>query len=244
MNSSPPQMDPPNWKSSGTLPERGIVPEHTFSAPWPGKSFPHGLAPPLPPPRYCIRGDHMQGYDAKDMARSFRTVRANTIQTAEEIPEESYGFRPAEGCRSVAETLAHIAVTPHFPHRFHSERITTPDFALFSAAMQRQLAQEAALTTKPQILEALRTGGEQFAAFLETLSDDVLSEKVTFPEGVEPRVKTRFELLLGAKEHEMHHRAQLMVAQRMLGIVPHLTRQMQARIEEFQQHQQKAQAAS
>jgi uncharacterized damage-inducible protein DinB len=186
----------------------------------------------------------MQGYDAKDMARSFRTVRANTIQTAEEIPEESYGFRPAEGCRSVAETLAHIAVTPHFPHRFHSERITTPDFALFSAAMQRQLAQEAALTTKPQILEALRTGGEKFAAFLETLPDDVLSEKVTFPEGVEPRVKTRFELLLGTKEHEMHHRAQLMVAQRMLGIVPHLTRQMHARMEEFQQHQQKAQTAS
>ena len=48
--------------------------------------------------------------------------------------------------------------------------------------------------------------------------------------GTEPATKTRFEMLLSAKEHEMHHRAQLMVVQRMLGQVPHLTRQMQERI--------------
>ena len=32
----------------------------------------------------------------------------------------------------------------------------------------------------------------------------------------------------------MHHRAQLMLMERMLGIVPHLTRQMEARIAEMQ----------
>jgi uncharacterized damage-inducible protein DinB len=37
-------------------------------------------------------------------------------------------------------------------------------------------------------------------------------------------------MLLGAKEHEMHHRAQLMLMERMVGIVPHLTRQMQERM--------------
>ena len=49
------------------------------------------------------------GSNAKDLARSFRTVRANTIQVAEDIPEDKYGFRPAEGTRTVAETLAHLA---------------------------------------------------------------------------------------------------------------------------------------
>ena len=42
----------------------------------------------------------MHGYDGKNLARSFRTVRKNTIQIAEEIPEDRYGFRPAEGSRS------------------------------------------------------------------------------------------------------------------------------------------------
>jgi uncharacterized damage-inducible protein DinB len=35
-------------------------------------------------------------------------------------------------------------------------------------------------------------------------------------------------MILGTKEHEMHHRAQLTVIERLLGIVPHLTRSRQA----------------
>ncbi len=42
--------------------------------------------------------------------------------------------------------------------------------------------------------------------------------------------KTRFERLLSAKEHEMHHRGQLMLIERQLGIVPHITRQFNERI--------------
>ena len=37
-------------------------------------------------------------------------------------------------------------------------------------------------------------------------------------------------MLLSPKEHEMHHRAQLMLVERLLGIVPHLTRDQQARM--------------
>jgi uncharacterized damage-inducible protein DinB len=37
-------------------------------------------------------------------------------------------------------------------------------------------------------------------------------------------LKTRFEMILGTKEHEMHHLGQLTVIERMLGIIPHLTR--------------------
>ena len=42
--------------------------------------------------------------------------------------------------------------------------------------------------------------------------------------------KSRFEMLLGVKEHEMHHRAQLFLIERMIGIVPHLTRARQERM--------------
>jgi len=46
------------------------------------------------------------------------------------------------------------------------------------------------------------------------------------------------EMLMSIKEHEMHHRGQLMLVERMIGIVPHLTRQMQER------HAQRAAAAA
>ena len=65
------------------------------------------------------------------------------------------------------------------------------------------------------------------AAFLESLTDEQLAEHVHFPAGLMPPTKSRFEMLLGAKEHEMHHRGQLMIIQRLLGITPHLTRKRQ-----------------
>ena len=55
--------------------------------------------------------------------------------------------------------------------------------------------------------------------------------------GMTPESKTRFEMLLGVKEHEMHHRAQLMLIERMLGITPHLTKQQQERMARMQQQQ-------
>ena len=44
------------------------------------------------------------------------------------------------------------------------------------------------------------------------------------PPGAQPATKSRFEMLRSPKEHEMHHRGQLMLIERMIGIVPHLTR--------------------
>jgi uncharacterized damage-inducible protein DinB len=172
----------------------------------------------------------MHGYSAKDLARSFRTVRNNTIQIAEDIPEEHYGFRSAPETRSVAETLAHIVASTGPRRDFHSRPFDSVDASFFFTARQRSIDEAARLTTKAQLLEALRIRGEEFAAWLETLGDDLLSERVL----IEPPPKTRFEMLIGAKEHEMHHRAQLMTMERMLGITPHLTRQMQERMARIQ----------
>ncbi len=177
----------------------------------------------------------MTYYGAKELARSFRTVRNNTITIAEEIPEEHYGFRPAPACRSVAETLVHIAVTTRVPEQIHAveHRNTMVGFDFFAVRAKLQ-AEEQTPRTKAQILELLRTEGENFAKVLEGASDAFLAEQVTFPEGMQPPVKSRFEMLISPKEHEMHHRAQLMLVERLLGITPHLTRQMDERIASMQ----------
>jgi uncharacterized damage-inducible protein DinB len=177
----------------------------------------------------------MHGYNSKDLARSFRTVRANTIQIASEIPDDQYNFRPAPGTRTVGETLAHLAVATGWHQAFHGERQTETSFAWFSAAMQKAAEESAKLTNKAKLMEALHDNGDRFASWMETLSDDVLAERISYPAGMEPPQKSRFEMLLAAKEHEMHHRAQLMTIQRMLGITPHLTRAMEERMAQMQQ---------
>ena len=172
----------------------------------------------------------MHGYDAKDLARSFRVVRKNTIQIAEDIPEDKYDFRPAEGVRTVAETLRHLAVGASWPMRAHGERLTELKFEMFGEVMAQAKAAEAKLLTKSDIVKALQENGEAFATFMEGLSDEVLAEHVSFPPQAQMSPKTRFEMLMSTKEHEMHHRGQLMLVERMLGITPHLTRQMEERM--------------
>ena len=100
----------------------------------------------------------------------------------------------------------------------------------FIGFLTKLTAEEKAPRSKSEILELLRTEGGNFARTLEGLSEDFLAERVGFPQGAVPPSKSRFELLLGPKEHEMHHRAQLMAVERLLGITPHSTRQMQERV--------------
>lgn len=168
----------------------------------------------------------MQNYGAKQMAESWRTVRKNTVQLAEDISADQYEFRATPETMTVANMLAHIATGPYWAEQVHfverKHELQMPDFGRYFGAAGAMAAE---LTTKAQIVDALIAGGESFALHLDAMSDDQLDELVVLPNAS----KSRMEMLLSVKEHEMHHRAQLMMVQRMLGIVPHLTRARQQR---------------
>jgi len=170
----------------------------------------------------------MTYYGSKNLADSFRTVRKNTLTIAGEIPEEQYGYKATPDVMSVGEVLAHLAISPMWQIEAHTNKIGHLDFAYFTAHQQQAKAEEQALRTKAQIVAALTENGEKFAAFLESLDEATLGSSVAFPPPIQPASKTRFEMLLGPKEHEMHHRGQLMLIQRLLGQVPELTRRRQA----------------
>ena len=173
----------------------------------------------------------MNYYGAKELVEGFQTVRKNTLRIAEDLPEEKYGFRPAPGCRNVAETLAHIASASRFQHKIHAvERRTTLVGIDFAALMSEFQADEKRPRSKSELLELLRSEGDKTSQWLAGLSDAFLAERVAMPPGQSPASKSRFEMILGIKEHEMHHRGQLMVMERILGIVPHLTKERENRL--------------
>jgi len=168
----------------------------------------------------------MNLYGPKQLADSMRTVRKNTILIAEDIPEKDYSYRPTPESRSVAEILVHIASLALFDRLGHEEQhLASLEGFDFGAAIKKSETQEGLSRSKAEIIERLRTEGERWSRWVEQLSDDLLEEQVWMPGGIS---KNRFEMLLGTKEHEIHHRAQLMVIERLLGIVPHLTRKRQA----------------
>ena len=172
----------------------------------------------------------MNYYGPKELAASCRVVRKNTLAIANDIPADKYSFRAAENTRSVGELFAHIALLHSFQYEAHAEkRLTTLEGFDFPALMQRLGAEEKAPRTKEQLIEMLKASGEKWAGFVEGLTESFLAEQVAMPSAMNHPPKSRFEMILGVKEHEMHHRGQLMLIERMIGIVPHLTREMQAR---------------
>jgi uncharacterized damage-inducible protein DinB len=180
----------------------------------------------------------MTYYGAKELTDSFRTVRKNTIQLAEEIPEDKYSFAAAPGARTVEKMLVHIAISHWWQDQIHQEKRTTMEGFDFQSLMKRVSDEEGRSHTKAEVLDLLRKEGEIWANFISGLSEDFLSQSVTNMAGGTPPSRTRFEMILSAKEHEMHHRGQLMLIQRMIGIVPHLTRAMQEFMAKMQQQAQ------
>lgn len=171
-------------------------------------------------------GETMNLYGPKQLAESMRTVRKNTIQIAEDIPEKDYNYRPTPESRSVLETLVHIASLSRFDRIVHEEQHLSSLEGFDFGALFKGEAEEKRIRAKSDVVALLLTQGDRWCQWLEGLPESLLSEHVRQPGGA---LKTRFEMLVGTKEHEMHHRGQLMVIERLLGIVPHLTRSRQSR---------------
>jgi uncharacterized damage-inducible protein DinB len=183
----------------------------------------------------------MNHYGPRELVDGMRTVRKNTVLIAEDIPESEYGYRPTPDSRSVAETLVHIAMLGRADRFLHEEdRRPSLEGFDFGELINRSQLEEKRPRSKREIVELLRTEGERAAQWVEGLPETLLAEQVRQRGGAS---QSRFEMLLGSKEHEMHHRGQLMVIERLLGIVPHLTRGRQA-AREAAANQQHATAAN
>lgn len=163
----------------------------------------------------------MNVYGPRQLADGIRTVRRNVVLIAEDIHEDDYLFRPSPGSRSVAEILIHIAFFSNFDYLLHEEEhVTTVEAFDFGQFLRESESQEKRHHTKSKVIESLRNSGESWAEWVEFVPEQFLAETVVQRDG---KLKTRFEMILGTKEHEMHHLGQLTVIERMLGIIPHLT---------------------
>src|SRR5205823_4113135 len=129
----------------------------------------------------------MVQYGAAEMANAFRTVRRNTIQIADEIPEDKYDFVAAPGTRSVSQLLRHIAFVNQLQYDFHRDRrVTTLAGYDFPAFHTRLRAMADVPRRKADILALLTDEGEKFASWLESLPREFLFETYTDHVGQNP----------------------------------------------------------
>jgi uncharacterized damage-inducible protein DinB len=143
-----------------------------------------------------------------DLREHLERFRGVTLQTLEWVPEDQLAWAPKEGLRSFAEHFLHMARTEEYYAR-----------GLLSGQwdMERYFARPPALTREAlrQILTETRavtlTG-------LENVDPGRLDERVTVPDV--PVDWTLRAWLWYLVEHEVHHKAQLALYLREVGVVP------------------------
>ncbi len=160
-------------------------------------------------------------YGIRQLVDGMRAVRANTILMAGDVPESKYDYRPTPVSRSIAETLVHIAWLATSDRILHEEEhLHALEGFDFPALLAKSAVEEKRGRSKAEILELLRSAGERQAHWLEQQTVAFMSERVQLPGGGSV---SRFEMLLATKEHELQHRAQLTVIDRLVGVVPRFT---------------------
>jgi uncharacterized damage-inducible protein DinB len=169
----------------------------------------------------------MLPYGPTELARAFRTVRDNTLQIVSEIPEDKLDFAPADGSRTIRQLISHVAFGDEFANAVHRGKLGSVLELDFPTMIAQAAAEEAKPRGKATLVALLTERGTAFESWLSSLDEDFLAEPVAMPPGADPATKTRFEMIMSVKEHEMHHRGQLMLVLRLLGQVPPLTRQRQ-----------------
>lgn len=134
--------------------------------------------------------------------------RGVTLQTLEFVPEEKLGWRPAEKAMSFGEQLLHIARV----EQFYSN-------GFFGGVWRFEMFSEPpGELTKPGLKQRLEESRAYLFTQLGGLDPKRLDEIVTVPNvPVEWPLRGWLWYLL---EHELHHKAQLAVYLRQLGVVP------------------------
>src|SRR5580765_6543295 len=117
----------------------------------------------------------MNYYSGKEMAAAFRTVRGNTIKIAEEVPETKYDFKPAPDCRSIGQTLVHIALGSGFQAHIHQNKVNDLKTVNFPELFQKMVTEEGKPRNKAETIALLKSEGDKFASFLEGLNESFLS---------------------------------------------------------------------
>ena len=156
---------------------------------------------------------------AETIIALWKDARGGLIEEVERIPEDQFSFRATPDTRSVAEVLHHIIST----QKIIVGEACRPDTNLrrqsFAAHANEYAPGVSEVNDKNGLLELLRSSMDEAATSINSYADH-LGDTMMGLTG-QPLTKTAF--LTFGLSHEMYHRGQLTVFERLLSIEPALT---------------------
>ena len=153
------------------------------------------------------------------LIESWNEVRAGLIKEASQVPEGQFSFHAAPETRSIAEVLQHVVQTQKILIGESCRTETNLRRQSFADHIKEYAAEVAAVTDKNGLVELLKSSMETSAASIRGCGEG-LQETMQRFDGKE---LSKLDFLNSAIAHEMYHRGQLTVYERLLGIEPALT---------------------
>ena len=155
----------------------------------------------------------------ENVVSSWKEVRSGLIEEANQISADQFSFRPAPESRSIKELLQHLVET----QKFLTGEICRTDTNLMRGSFAEQIKNYAPdvrnVDDKDGLLNLLRASMDEAGANLIAASDE-MGKMMTRFDGKE---MTKLAFVSFAIAHEMYHRGQLTVYERLLGLEPMLT---------------------
>lgn len=159
------------------------------------------------------------GFQA-DVVADLERTGARLIALAEAIPADQYGWRPAEGVRSVSEVLVHVATAnemlPTGMGAAPPDYVELPQTMDMSGVMAWMREREATTTAKDDAIAALRRSIDHATAAVRGFDAASLDEPLDFL-GL-PASRRAYVLILLTHNHE--HLGQAIAYARSLGVTP------------------------
>ena len=162
----------------------------------------------------------------EELLTVWKEVRAGLIAEVEQIPAEQFAFQATPESRSVAGIIRHIVGA----QEFLIGELCRPDTD-FKRVSIRELAKKNAAQAhsggdKEALIGSLKSTIESAEAALLGFGEEGLREKV---KGLDGKTISKLVLLYLYITHEMYHRGQISVYERLMRIEPALT----AKVKEF-----------
>jgi uncharacterized damage-inducible protein DinB len=154
------------------------------------------------------------------LIESWSEVRAGLIKEVSQVPEGQFSFRATPETRTVAELLQHIVEAQKMLVGEACRAETNLMRQSFADHIKEYAPEVAAVTDKNGLLELLRSSMETSEASIRGCGDGLQQTMQRF----DRKEVTKSDFLNFAIAHEMYHRGQLTVYERLLGVEPALTK--------------------
>lgn len=152
---------------------------------------------------------------------TWKEFRKGLIAEVEQIPEDKFSFRATPETRTIAEVLQHIVQVQKLLVGEASRTDGNMRRQSFADHVKEYAPEVEGVSDKNGLLELLRSSMEVCEASIRS-NEDLMNGSIG---GLDGKPTLKLKVVNFAMSHEMYHRGQLTVYERLLNLEPALTKQ-------------------